>query len=313
MPHICLVAFPRFQMLAYVLATETLRIANKHAGRAVFTWETRSATGAPLSASNGASISPDRTGWDGGEGMTLVLLCAGYDPLAARPPGLGALLARADQAGAVLGGVDTGSVVLARLGYLAGHKAVLHHEAEAGFRETWPEIAVESSLYCLDKRRLTAAGGLATADAMLAWIAQSVSPDLAAATAEGMAAGTIRPGGDPQRRRPSHDPVLSDMQALMQANLSEPLAVEEIARRLRLSPKRLRTRCRRGLGLTPAGYYQKLRLDHALDLLRETEMSASEIALAAGFASPAAFSRAFRGVFQSAPGQFRKVSRRKPA
>ncbi|MEQ8603235.1 MAG: helix-turn-helix domain-containing protein [Marivibrio sp.] len=99
----------------------------------------------------------------------------------------------------------------------------------------------------------------------------------------------------------------------MQANLAEPLAVEEIARRLRLSPKRLRTRCRRGLGLTAAGYRRTLRLGRALDLLRETEMSASEIALAAGFASPAAFSRAFRCAFQSAPGQFRKVSPRKPA
>jgi AraC family carnitine catabolism transcriptional activator len=310
MPHVCLVTFPRFQMLAYVLVTETLRIANKHVGRPLFTWETRTATGAPLTASNGASVAPDWIGWDGGEQFDLVLLCAGYDPLVARPPGLGALLAQADRAGAVLGGLDTGSAVLARLGYLAGHKAVLHHEAEAGFRESWPEIAVESSLYCFDNRRLTAAGGLATADAMLAWIASVAGPDVAEATADDMAAGAIRPGGDPQRQRTARDPVLREMDGLMRMHLAEPLPLSALAERLRQSPKQLRALCRRILGLTPTAYYLRLRLDHALNLLRDTDLTVTEIAFAVGFGGPASFSRSFRSAFGSAPTQFRMAARR---
>ena len=39
-----LILFPRFQLLAYVLATETLRLANKVAGRHLFDWSTASST-----------------------------------------------------------------------------------------------------------------------------------------------------------------------------------------------------------------------------------------------------------------------------
>lgn len=307
--HVCLVLFPRFQLLAYVLATETLRIANKCAGRALFSWETRSATGKPVTASNGALVAPDAAGWTGGERCRLVLLCAGYEPLAVQPPGLGALLSRADRAGAVLGGLDTGTVVLAELGFLAGHQAVLHHEAESGFRETWPEIALSDGIYCLDRRRLTAAGGMATGDALLAWIAETQSPALAAETSVAMAHGAIRGAGERQRRPRSHDPLLLEMQRLMRDHLAEPLPLGAIAARLGLSGKRLRLRCRKGLGLTPADQYLRLRLEHALDLLRGTEMTVTEIAVASGFGSLAGFSRTFRRRYAVTPRAFRAGAR----
>lgn len=305
MLRVCLVLFPRFQMLAYVLATETMRIANKHCGKELFSWETRTATADPVVASNDALVAPDKTGWSGGEAFDLVLLCAGYDPFAVRPAGLGALLARADRAGAVLGGLDTGTMVLARLGYLAGHQAVLHHEAEAGFREAWPEIAVSDGIYCLDEKRLTAAGGTATGDAILAWIARTVSPELAAATSEDMAHGTIRGGAERQRRQMTADPVLLEMTGLMTAHLSEPLELAEIADRLGLSPKRLRTRCVKGLGQVPSQVYLRLRLDHALDLLRNTEIPVTDIAIATGFGSLAGFSRTFKATYRATPRSFR--------
>ena len=309
MPRVTLVLFPRFQMLAYVLATETLRIANKCAGRRLFEWETLSATGVPVAASNGAVVAPDRTDWSEAGRVDLVLLCAGYEPLATLPGRLRAFLARAERTGAMLGGLDTGTVVLAELGYLSGHAAVLHHEAEAGFREAWPEIAVGDSIYCLDGRRLTAAGGMATGDAMLAWIAEAASPELATATAEAMAHGVIRGAGERQRVRPSADPLLLEMQALMERHLADPLPLAAMARLLGLSPKRLRHRCRKGLGLLPSEVYLRLRLQRALDLLRGTEMPVTEVALATGFASLAGFSRTFRSRFGVTPSGVRAAAR----
>lgn len=305
MPRVCLVLFPQFQMLAYVLATETLRIANRCAGEPCFSWETRTATGGVETASNGALVSPDKTGWSGGESFDLVLICAGYEPFAVKAPGLGALLSQADRSGAVLGGLDTGTMVLARLGFLAGHEAVLHHEAEAGFRETWPEIAISDGIYCLDRRRLTAAGGTATGDAMLAWISGSHSDELAASTSEAMAHGTMRGGAERQRRQNTLDPVLVRMTEIMNAHVSHPIAISEIARVLDLSPKRLRNRSLRGLGQVPSQIYLRLRLEHALDLLRNTELPVTDIAIATGFGSLAGFSRTFKTVYQATPRRFR--------
>lgn len=298
--------FPGFQMLAYVLATETLRLANKCAGEQLFQWETLTATQEPVRASNGALVAPDRTGWSGDRRPDLVLLCAGYDPLRSVPAGVRAWLSRQERSGATLGGVDTGTVVLAALGFLDGHEAVLHYEAEPGFRETWPGISVSDRIYCLGRRRLTAAGGSATGDAMLAWIASVASPGLAAATSDAMAHGAIRPAGVGQRAETTADPVLQQMRRIMMDNLQEPLPLTQIAASLALSLKSLRLRCQRGLGMTPKAYYLQLRLSYARDLLCNTQMPVTEVGLAAGFASPASFSRLFKSAYHHSPRALRR-------
>ncbi|MBY6067343.1 helix-turn-helix domain-containing protein [Leisingera aquaemixtae] len=306
MPKVSFILFPEFQMLAYVLASETLRIANKNAGRPLYTWETLSVTQAPVPASSGRLAAPDRSGWELGEPPGLVLLCAGYDPLRHLPQGLRAYLARAGRAGATLGGIDTGTVVLAQLGYLDGHEAVLHHEAEAGFRERWPDIAVSDRIYCFGRGRLTAVGGTATGDAMLAWVAATGPDGLAAATSEDMAHGSIRPPEVRQRLQPSADPVLGRMQQLMLDNLPEPLALTDIAGRLGLSLKALRLRCKRGLGMTPQAAYLQMRLQRARELLQSTAMPVTEVALATGFASLPGFSRQFKAMYQRSPRDMRR-------
>ncbi|KIC11521.1 AraC family transcriptional regulator [Leisingera sp. ANG-M1] len=298
--------FPGFQMLAYVLATETLRLANKCAGVQVFEWETLTATQSAVRASNGALVSPDRTGWHGTPRPSLVLLCAGYDPLHNVPAGARAWLARMERSGATLGGVDTGSVVLAALGFLDGHEAVLHYEAEPGFREAWPDINVSDRIYCLGNRRLTAAGGIATSDAMLAWIASVASAALAAATSDAMAHGEIRPPAARQRIEKTADPVLQQMHRLMAAAIQEPKPLQQIADELNLSLKALRLRCQRGIGMTPKAHYLQLRLAYARDLLRNTEMPVTEVSFAAGFASPASFSRQFKSRYHHSPRTLRR-------
>lgn len=306
MPKVSFILFPEFQMLAYVLASETLRIANKNAGRRLYTWETLSATQAPVLASSGRLAAPDRCGWDLGNTPDLVLLCAGYDPLRHLPQGLRAYLARAARAGAVLGGIDTGTVVLAQLGYLDGHEAVLHHEAEAGVRERWPEIEVSDRIYCYGRRRLSAVGGTATGDAMLAWISATGPEGLAAATAEDMAHGSIRPPDVRQRLQPSADPVLGQMHQIMLENLQAPLALTEIAGRLGLSLKAMRLRCKRGLGMTPQQAYLQIRLQRARELLLSTAMPVTEVALATGFVSLPGFSRQFKAMYQRSPRGMRR-------
>ena len=166
-----LLLFPRFQLLAYVMATETLRLANKVAGHSVFRWETLSQNGAPVAASNGVPVVPSSLVANAAD-LSLLLLCAGYDPLAEVSEPSKALLRKRARLGGMLGGIDTGTVILAELGLLAGYRAVVHFEAETGFRETYPEISLETAIYALDRERLTAAGGTATGDAMLAWIAK---------------------------------------------------------------------------------------------------------------------------------------------
>jgi AraC family carnitine catabolism transcriptional activator len=314
MPHVCFVLHPRFQMLAYVLASETLRIANRRAGKPVFTWETRTATSARIVASNGRSVDPDVAGWADPPRLDLALVIAGYEPLAVRPAGLAAFLQRADRRGAMLGGVDTGVSVLASLGLLRpGQSVVMHREAVAGFRETWPDLATGDSLYAIDSTRMSAAGGTAMGDAMLAWIATRTSPGFAQDVAGDMAHGSIRPASQTQGSEGATDPVVLAMQDEMHARIAAPVEIAVIARRLGLSVKQLRTRCVRATGKTPSRVFLALRLGHARDLLHATDMPVTEVALASGFGSPSGFARAFLEAFGRTPRQERRAAWRHAA
>jgi len=307
MKTVSLVLFPQFQMLAYVLATETLRVANKCAGTKIFSWQTLCATNCATVASNGALVEPDTTDWSFRKASDLVLLCAGYDPLDHVNARVRSYLARAAASGATLGGVDTGTINLAQLGLLNGYRSVLHHEAEAGFREAWPDIAVSDQIYCLDGPRLTAAGGTATGDAMLAWMAQVVSPGLATLVSDGMAHGAIRSPQERQRQAATADPVLIAMNDLMTTNFADPLRIAALCTALGVSMKQLRRRCALSYAMTPSARYLGLRLEHGFSLLMNTHLSITDISVAIGFTSVSTFSRAFRCQFSLSPSQVRKT------
>ncbi|WP_170442116.1 GlxA family transcriptional regulator [Ruegeria arenilitoris] len=306
MANVTFILFPKFQMLAYVLASETLRVANKCAGREVFRWQTRSATNLPVQASNGALIAPDTVDWQGGPDADLILLCAGYDPLDHLTARVRAFASRARRSHSVIGGVDTGTVILAELGLLDGAKAVLHYEAEAAFRERWPEIEIMDQIYCLDRRRLTAAGGTATGDAVLAWIARDVDRELASHTANGIVHGEARRSETPQRNPNTADPVLLMMHQLMVENVSEPVSIKDICGRLGVSEKQLRGRCVATYSQTPSAYYQERRLEVGHHFITNSQLSITEIAQTSGFESLSSFSRAIRIHYGASPKQIRK-------
>lgn len=295
-------------MLAYVLATETLRIANKCAGQEVINWQTRTATNTPVQASNGAVIAPDTLDWTGPPRSDLVVLCAGYNPLRYLTSRVRAYMSRAAAGSSVLGGFDTGTIILAELGLLNGSQAVLHHEAEAEFRECWPEITLIDKIFCLDNQRLTAAGGTATGDAVLAWIARETDEELAAAVSIGMVHGGPRSSDTPQRHVNTVDPVLLQMHQIMVDNIANPISIQEISNCLNLSQKQLRRRCCAAYQMTPSEYYRIRRLEAAHHLLVNSQMPVTQIALSCGFESISSFSRAIRQHFKCTPRQLRKPS-----
>ncbi|MNC64476.1 HTH-type transcriptional regulator CdhR [compost metagenome] len=58
---------------------------------------------------------------------------------------------------------------------------------------------------------------------------------------------------------------------------------------------------------TPSGFYLRLRLDKARQLLRQTDMSVLEVAVACGFESASYFTRSYRARFERCPREDRLV------
>lgn len=92
----------------------------------------------------------------------------------------------------------------------------------------------------------------------------------------------------------------------LQDNFCNDISREDIAEGAGLHPARLSRLLRRRTGLSVREYLNRMRLDYATRLLRESRMSIEEIALHCGFHYPSYFIRLFRRHGGISPGEFRK-------
>jgi AraC-like DNA-binding protein len=88
-------------------------------------------------------------------------------------------------------------------------------------------------------------------------------------------------------------------------HIGEPLSVADMARRANLSPSRFGVVFRRHFGLSPHQYFLRLRIEHAQELLRMTDLPQREIAEYCGFADVHHFSKAFKRITRLPPGAYR--------
>ncbi len=88
-------------------------------------------------------------------------------------------------------------------------------------------------------------------------------------------------------------------------NVAASVTPSVLARRARLAPHRFARLMKRFFGLTPSQFIAKTRIAAASRLLRETDQSVANIALACGFYDHSAFTRTFRAMTGVTPTQFR--------
>lgn len=304
---------PKFSMIAFFSAVEPLRVANRLSGRQLYAWQTFSLDGQPVAASNGMTLLPDAA-TKSVESFPSLVVCASFEPEKAESEPLLAWLRRLDRKGAALGAVDTGTHILARAGLLDGYRVTLHWESLSGFAEEFPDLNVTGELFEIDRRRFTAAGGTAPLDMMLHLIAARHGLDLAIGISEQLLHARIRNADDHQRmalglRLRVRHPKLVRIVEAMEGSLEEPLTPDQLAAIGGISRRQLERLFRSHLSDTPTGYYLKLRLDRARQLLEQTEMSVLEVGLASGFASAPYFSRAYKAQFGCSPRQHRQRNR----
>jgi AraC-like DNA-binding protein len=86
----------------------------------------------------------------------------------------------------------------------------------------------------------------------------------------------------------------------------EPISAAQLSKRSGLSAPRFARVVKRIFGLTPSQLITKTRVAAAADLLRDTEQSIAEVALACGFCDHSAFTRAYHSATGQTPREFRR-------
>lgn len=301
---------PRYSMIALSSVIEPLRMANQLSGRPLYDWITLSADGQPVLASNGLQIAPaadpDCAGY-----LDILFVCGGMDVRLASDKKIMQWLRRLARKHVPLGGLCTGSYVLARAGLLNGYRATIHWEHIAGLREEFPGIISTDDLFVMDGDRFTCSGGIAPLDMMLTLISQQQGIELAAAISEEFIHDRIRTMDDQQRdplklRIGLGQPKLIEAVSLMEANIEEPIQLDELARYVEVSRRQLERLFKKYLNCVPTRYYLNLRLTRARQLLLQTDMSIANIALTCGFISAPHFSKCYRELYGRAPSHERR-------
>ena len=300
---------PGFAMMSYASLVEPMRAANLLAGRTLYDMVNFATSSAPVPSSGAAVVMPQAMVGDAQQ-LDYLFVVAGGDPTRYADRAVMNWLARLAREGVPLGGVSGGPIILARTGLMAGRRMTVHWEHAAALAEISPHLAIERTLYVIDRDRVTCAGGTAAIDLMHALITQHHGADFARQVSDWFMHTDVRPSVGPQRaglveRVGTTAPAILDAVAAMEAHVGEPLTLARLAGFASLSPRQLNRLFTEKLGRSTMRYYRELRLDKAQSLLRNSPLSLTEIALATGFASSSHFSRAYSERYGRSPSSYR--------
>ncbi|MCK0166378.1 GlxA family transcriptional regulator [Jannaschia sp. S6380] len=303
--HFVFVLLDRFTLMCFASALDALRLANRVAGTSLYSWTLLGEDGELVTCSAGTGIRLDGPLREIGRDDT-VLVVGGTDVARATTQKVRSWLRREARKGVMMGGLCTAAWTLAASGLLDGKRATIHWENHDGFAEEFPEIELTKSIFSIDGKRVTTAGGTASVDLMLHLIARDFGEDLAALVADQLIYSAIRTDQDTQRlsiptRIGVRHPRLARVIREMEHAIEDPVSPATLAAEVGMSTRQLERLFRRYLDRSPKRYYMELRLAKARNLLMQTDMSIINVALACGFTSPSHFSKCYRAHYGTTP------------
>ncbi len=309
--EVAVVVVPRYSQLTLAAVIEPMRMANTVSGRNLYSWRLASDSGVDVASSSGFTLS---IGDDIGDiaRCDALFVLASYEPRRFASPRLLAFLRRISKTGAFIGGFDGAPYLLAAAGVLDGHRATTHWDDIEDFGDRYPRVDVTPERYVIDRGRATTSGSLPSFDFILELIRQRHGLVLAMNVSGNFLYDQARPGSEQQfmiaaSQLDARHPKIRQVVRLMEETVPTPLAIAELADSVGMSERTLLRRFRDALGVTPDAFYRELRLDVGRRLLENHDLSILEVALACGFDSRPAFTRAFKKVF-GAPPSTRRIS-----
>lgn len=297
-------------MMSLAATIEPLRAANRAAGRELYRWRLCTPDGASPISSSGLPIIVDMR-FSASDTRDILFVVAAFAAMR-HGEAVRRELRRLARQRVLIGGVESGSWVLAASGLLDGHEATTHWEDLEDFGEAFPSVKVVDEYYVFDRLRCTSGGAAPTLDMILEILRLRHGLALAMEAARFFIYERRGAGRKPQRviltgDLRATDPTLARAFERMATTITEPLSIEALAREAGLSVRNLQLRCQNALGMGPYEYYLHLRLSEARRMLEQTDASVATAAIACGFGSPSAFARAFRRHYGVNPSQTRKL------
>ena len=300
-----ILVLPEATLILVASVIEPLRAANRILGRRLYRWRLVTPDGTPVLTTSGIPIPADGAFAPAARAAPLVVV-ASYNWERSASASLKRRLRQAAGARAAIVGVEAGVWLLAASGLLDGREATIHWEDFDEFASRYPDVGLVRGRYAIDDKRITTGGALPTLDLMLELIRRRQGYSLALEISKLF---IYDPAGARELR--FHPPSIGHLNRMdarvanavriMEDTIDSPIPLARLAGRVGLTARHLQSLFHACLGVGPHTHYLALRLNCARRLAIETRMSMIEIATAAGFNSPSAFSRCYRAHYGESP------------
>jgi len=188
--------------------------------------------------------------------------------------------------GATMSAACIGTFVMAESGLLNDHQATTTWWLAPLFRKRYPAVVLEESHMIVKSGRMVTAGAALSHIDLALWLIRQKSPKLASLTAKYLIVDS-RPSQSAyvlSDHLAHSDPQVERFEGWARNRLSQGFSLDDAARAVATSKRTLARRLQAVLGKSPLSYFQDLRVERAVHLLKTTDASVDQIAARVGYA-----------------------------
>jgi transcriptional regulator GlxA family with amidase domain len=179
-----------------------------------------------------------------------------------------------------------GTFIMAESGLLDAQRATTTWWLSPMFRQRYPKVLLDESNMIVESGRFVTAGAALSHIDLALWIIRRASPQLAALTAKYLIVDS-RPSQSAYALT-DHlvhaDPIVQRFEDWARARLKDGFSLDQAARAVGSSKRTLARHMQSVLGKSPLSYFQSLRVERAVHLLKTDSASVDEVAARVGYA-----------------------------
>ena len=218
--------------------------------------------------------------------------------------------------GATLCAVTTGAFFVAATGLLNGKAATTHWRFFDQFQRTYPEVKLQRKRFITSVENIYCTGSVnAVRDIMLHFIEQYFGESTANQISRHFT-HELKKSYESlilsrDQKTTHHDEEIIKLQEWLQENYHLYIRISAVADKFRMSVRSLNRRFKLATDSTPLQYLQGLRIKHAKELLKQSNLLVAEVADKVGYQDVSYFTSLFKKLNAVTPNEYRQLVRNK--
>ncbi len=271
-----------------------------------------------ISLSSGLSVQPEHViGTSTYDMVFIPALWRNPRPLVKANPDVVEWIRTQWESGAVINATGTGVCLVAEAGLLDNQAATTHWHHFDQFEKDYPAVNLKRQHFITSAGKLFCAASInAQTDLVLHHVHRFISRDVSEHLSQHFSHEVRQPydrlSFDQEKDNAHPDELILQAQLWLQNNLSKSsIKISDVALMLGTSHRNFSRRFRMATGVSPLQYLQEQRVQEAKDLLKQSNLSISEVAFRVGYLDVSYFTKQFGSRSGMSPSNWRNTVRAK--